>query len=244
MAYCIGKLAFFFPRGCFSTGSVPWSGSPRGHTNIYDGTVQQMIWEWCGSGRKQGLLCWQSCTLRRIPNCSLWKKGKVVGWRIWERELKHVHSSPEIKTQLQMPNGAITGGEDQLAQPFQIMQSADREIFSISSIPKPHLEGAGKQKVQTADQNSCESSGSACRWVLRCLVICKTCGEILWENITHKLFITIFLLSGAACSSLLCLAQQPGRALMGRWSVAPCCTSCSCAPCLLSPHTWASLALA
>lgn len=157
-----------------------------------------MIWEWCGSGRSQGLLYWQSCTLKRLPNCSLRKKGKVVGWHIWEGGLRHVHSSPEIKTQLQMPNGAITGGEDQLAQPFQIVQSAGRDIISISSIPKPHLEGAGKQKMQTVDQNSCKSSGSACGWVLHFLVICKSCGEILWENITYKLLITIFLLGGAA----------------------------------------------
>lgn len=38
----------------------------------------------CGSGRMRGLLYWQLCSLKRIPNCSLKKKGIAVGWHIWE----------------------------------------------------------------------------------------------------------------------------------------------------------------
>lgn len=51
------------------------------------------------------------------------------------RELKDMHDSPERKTWLKMPNGATTGGEDQLAQPFPdnaVCRQGDVQYFTHS----------------------------------------------------------------------------------------------------------------
>lgn len=100
-------------------------------------------------------------------NCVHLKEYQTVArnssWKTHlRRELRYVHYSPEMKTQLQMSNGAITGSEDQLTQHFQMMQFAGREMFSISVTLKLHFERAGKWKTQMVDPDSCKSSGSAC----------------------------------------------------------------------------------
>lgn len=64
----------------------------------------------CGSGRKWELLYGQSCSLKRVPNCSLKKKGRAVGWHIWEGSWG-MCIIPQKWKQLQMSNGAITGGK-------------------------------------------------------------------------------------------------------------------------------------
>lgn len=62
-------------------------------------------------------------------------------------------------------------------------------------------------------------------------MICKSCGEILWENITYKLLITIFLLGGAAavafCAWHSSLAEMTWGSLPYRLQLytLPCVTS-------------------
>lgn len=71
-----------------------------------------------------------------------------------------MHYSSEMKTQLQISNGVVTGGEYQLTQPFPkvaVLQAG--RLFSMKSFClKLHVEGAGKQKMQVVDPKGCKSS--------------------------------------------------------------------------------------
>lgn len=67
-----------------------------------------------------------------------------------------------------------------------MMQSAGKEIFSISAALKLHFEGDGKQKMQMMNQNSSKKQW-ICMWVtFYPHGICRLWSEILCEIVLDK----------------------------------------------------------
>lgn len=235
------KLHFFFSQGLFFSwiSSLIWFTMWL-HKYLWWHSTTDDLGDDVGVGESRDCFTGKFCTLERIPNWSWKKKGLEVGW--------HIEESWRISM---IPQKGKRGLKCQMAQlqevriswhsHFQIMQSAGREMFSISLILELHLEGAGKQKMELVGQNSC-SSGSAWTWPLHFLMSYRIWSEILWENMTHRfikqyfpaglLAVAFWALHAAVAQHLARPSQQDDMQLSAH---------CRCAPCFLSPGTWACL---
>lgn len=174
----------------------------------------------CGSGRKHGLLYWQSCSLKRIPDCSLKKKGIVVGWLVWEVSwgfCRNENIASNVKwcnyRGWRSGNTAISKWCSRQARRFSVFQplwnftlremGSERCKWWIKTAPKSSGSACGWPSTPMGSAGSEVRSYVRLFWINMLLSVCLCVCACIQVGILWDVFMWFSSLEGAHCGFLL-----------------------------------------